>query len=128
MSWPLSQDYNEAIQSPQISFSDPELRAAAVALGGLAGEFGGRDGAREALRHQHQLRDATAHRHLHRGFGRSELEPRSVVAERLGESQRRLGGAVGQHHGKPVGGDPAGDGVGREWAATPIAAGADGAS
>ncbi len=30
MSWPLSQDYNEAIQSPHTSFSDPELR------GGLA--------------------------------------------------------------------------------------------
>src|SRR5580704_10409411 len=26
MSWPLSQDYNEAIQSPQSSFSEPELR------------------------------------------------------------------------------------------------------
>jgi hypothetical protein len=27
MAWPLSQDYNEAIQSPAISFSEPELRA-----------------------------------------------------------------------------------------------------
>jgi hypothetical protein len=27
MSWPLSQDYNEAIQSPASSFADPELRA-----------------------------------------------------------------------------------------------------
>jgi hypothetical protein len=27
MMWPLSQDYNEAIQSPSISFSDPELKA-----------------------------------------------------------------------------------------------------
>jgi hypothetical protein len=26
MSWPLSQDYNEAIQSPETSFSDPELK------------------------------------------------------------------------------------------------------
>jgi hypothetical protein len=26
MSWPLSQDYNEALQNPQTSFSDPELR------------------------------------------------------------------------------------------------------
>jgi formylglycine-generating enzyme required for sulfatase activity/DNA-binding beta-propeller fold protein YncE len=26
MSWPLSQDYNEAIQSPESSFADPELR------------------------------------------------------------------------------------------------------
>jgi hypothetical protein len=25
--WPMSQDYNEAIQSPAASFSDPELRA-----------------------------------------------------------------------------------------------------
>jgi hypothetical protein len=27
MAWPLSQDYNEAIQSPDSSFADPELRA-----------------------------------------------------------------------------------------------------
>ena len=36
MSWPLSQDYNEAIQSPASNFSDPDLRrgeAAANALG-----------------------------------------------------------------------------------------------
>jgi hypothetical protein len=26
MPWPLSQDYNEAIQNPASSFSDPELR------------------------------------------------------------------------------------------------------
>src|ERR1700730_11248211 len=26
MAWPLSQDYNEAIQSPESSFSDPELK------------------------------------------------------------------------------------------------------
>ena len=26
MTWPLSQDYNEAIQSPESSFSDPELK------------------------------------------------------------------------------------------------------
>src|SRR5436305_1416967 len=26
MSWPLSQDYNEAIQSPASSFNDPELK------------------------------------------------------------------------------------------------------
>ena len=26
MTWPLSQDYNEAIQSPASSFADPELR------------------------------------------------------------------------------------------------------
>jgi hypothetical protein len=26
MAWPLSQDYNEAIQSPATSFSDPELK------------------------------------------------------------------------------------------------------
>src|SRR5258708_38260873 len=26
MGWPLSQDYNEAIQSPETSFADPELR------------------------------------------------------------------------------------------------------
>jgi WD40 repeat protein len=36
MGWPLSQDYNEAVQSPRTSFADPELRegqAAANALG-----------------------------------------------------------------------------------------------
>lgn len=27
MSWPTPQDYNEAIQNPQLNFSDPELRA-----------------------------------------------------------------------------------------------------
>ena len=26
MPWPLSQDYNEAIQNPAQSFADPELR------------------------------------------------------------------------------------------------------
>ena len=26
MAWPLSQDYNEAIQSPASSFTDPELK------------------------------------------------------------------------------------------------------
>ena len=26
MTWPLSQDYNEAIQDPSTSFGDPELR------------------------------------------------------------------------------------------------------
>jgi WD40 repeat protein len=30
MAWPLSQDYNEAIQNPQTSFSDPELRRGEV--------------------------------------------------------------------------------------------------
>ena len=36
MSWPLSQDYNEAIQSPSRNFADPELRlgkAVTTALG-----------------------------------------------------------------------------------------------
>jgi hypothetical protein len=31
--WPLSQDYNEAVQSPRTSFGDPELRQGAPALG-----------------------------------------------------------------------------------------------
>jgi hypothetical protein len=35
MSWPLSQDYNEAIQDPQNSFRDPELRAGAAAVNAL---------------------------------------------------------------------------------------------
>ena len=36
MTWPLSQDYNEAIQSPKSNFADPDLRrgeAVANALG-----------------------------------------------------------------------------------------------
>jgi WD40 repeat protein len=32
MGWPLSQDYNEAIQSPRTSFADPELRQGQAAL------------------------------------------------------------------------------------------------
>ena len=35
MTWPLSQDYNEAIQNPQDSFSDPELRAAEPVVNAL---------------------------------------------------------------------------------------------
>src|SRR5205814_10022118 len=35
MSWPLSQDYNEAIQDPQNSFRDPELRAGEAAVNAL---------------------------------------------------------------------------------------------
>jgi Leucine-rich repeat (LRR) protein len=35
MSWPLSQDYNEAIQSPESSFSDPELRTGEAATNAL---------------------------------------------------------------------------------------------
>jgi WD40 repeat protein len=35
MAWPLSQDYNEAIQSPRISFSDPELRQGQVVVNAL---------------------------------------------------------------------------------------------
>jgi hypothetical protein len=35
MPWPLSQDYNEAIQSPQSSFADPELRGGEPALNAL---------------------------------------------------------------------------------------------
>src|SRR5262249_14649108 len=35
MSWPLSQDYNEAIQDPQHSFRDPELRAGEAAVNAL---------------------------------------------------------------------------------------------
>src|SRR5262245_779444 len=27
MAWPHSQDYNEAVQSPRVNFSDPELQA-----------------------------------------------------------------------------------------------------
>ena len=30
MAWPTPQDYNEAVQSPQSSFSDPELKAGQV--------------------------------------------------------------------------------------------------
>jgi WD40 repeat protein len=35
MSWPLSQDYNEAIQDPQNSFRDPELRAGEAVVNAL---------------------------------------------------------------------------------------------
>ena len=35
MSWPLSQDYNEAIQDPAASFSDPELRGGEAACNAL---------------------------------------------------------------------------------------------
>src|SRR5690349_2625661 len=35
MGWPLSQDYNEAIQDPRTSFSDPELRLAQVSTNAL---------------------------------------------------------------------------------------------
>jgi WD40 repeat protein len=35
MTWPLSQDYNEAIQSPATSFADPELRAGTAATNAL---------------------------------------------------------------------------------------------
>ncbi len=35
MSWPLSQDYNEAIQSPETSFSDPELKQGEVVCNAL---------------------------------------------------------------------------------------------
>jgi hypothetical protein len=35
MPWPLSQDYNEALQSPQSSFRDPELRQGQVVVNAL---------------------------------------------------------------------------------------------
>jgi hypothetical protein len=35
MAWPLSQDYNEAIQSPAANFADPELRRSAVVVNDL---------------------------------------------------------------------------------------------
>jgi WD40 repeat protein len=35
MSWPLAQDYNEALQNPQSSFSDPELRQGQVVVNAL---------------------------------------------------------------------------------------------
>jgi hypothetical protein len=35
MAWPLSQDYNEAVQNPATSFADPDLRAAQPALNTL---------------------------------------------------------------------------------------------
>jgi WD40 repeat protein len=33
MGWPLSQDYNEAVQSPRASFSDPDLKGGEVVVG-----------------------------------------------------------------------------------------------
>jgi hypothetical protein len=35
MPWPLSQDYNEAIQNPQTSFADQELRGGTAAVNAL---------------------------------------------------------------------------------------------
>ncbi len=35
MTWPLSQDYNEAVQSPESSFSDPELQKGEVVCNAL---------------------------------------------------------------------------------------------
>ncbi len=35
MAWPHSQDYNEAVQSPRVNFSDPELRAGQAATDAL---------------------------------------------------------------------------------------------
>src|SRR4051794_32892100 len=33
MSWPLAQDFNEAVQNPATAFTDPDLRAATPATG-----------------------------------------------------------------------------------------------
>ncbi len=30
MAWPMSQDYNEAIQNPQLCFGDPELKRGGI--------------------------------------------------------------------------------------------------
>ena len=35
MAWPLSQDYNEAVQNPRTSFADPDLRAGRAAVNAL---------------------------------------------------------------------------------------------
>src|SRR5262249_5876609 len=35
MGWPLSQDYNEAVQSPERNFADPDLRRGEVAVNAL---------------------------------------------------------------------------------------------
>jgi hypothetical protein len=35
VSWPVSQDYNEAVQDPGASFGDPELRAAEAVTNAL---------------------------------------------------------------------------------------------
>src|SRR5579859_6394353 len=35
MPWPLSQDYNEAIQNPATSFADPELRSGEAAVNAM---------------------------------------------------------------------------------------------
>ena len=35
MSWPVSQDYNEAIQSPATNFADPDLRRGKVVTNAL---------------------------------------------------------------------------------------------
>ena len=33
MSWPLSHDFNEAIQNPKLVFSDPDLKAGEAVVG-----------------------------------------------------------------------------------------------
>src|SRR6516162_2358313 len=35
MPWPLSQDYNEAVQNPGVAFADPELKGGQPVLGPL---------------------------------------------------------------------------------------------
>ncbi len=73
MSWPLSQDYNEAIQSPASNFADPDLRRGEAVCNALglpmpySGNFAdvyqvrGRDGSRWAVkcftREVHGLRE-----------------------------------------------------------------------
>ena len=35
MAWPMSQDYNEAVQSPATNFADPDLRQGKAAVNAL---------------------------------------------------------------------------------------------
>src|SRR5438067_13833174 len=62
MGWPQSQDYNEAIQNPQTSFADPELRGGQAVTNALGmpmprsgnfadvNEFAGVSGAKWAIK------------------------------------------------------------------------------
>ena len=82
MTWPLSQDYNEAIQSPKSNFADPDLRRGEAATNALgmpmpySGNFAD----------VYEVRCPTA------GAGRSSASPAQVggAAQRYQEISRHL--------------------------------------
>ncbi len=82
MAWPHSQDYNEALQNPQTSFSDPELRQGEVVTNALgipqpcSGNFADVY-AVECARQQNQV-------------GRQVLHPRSARPARTLQRHQQL--------------------------------------